>query len=305
MKLNAKRSGFTLIELLVVIAIIAILAAILFPVLSQARVAAKKAAGTAQGKQLILAVQMYATDYDDMVAPRLRIGYGPGSGSDPTNAMTFEYLHHPYIKAAAVWKSDVDPRPVYDTPIGRYRRTWAPAGNFAKGIQANPANNSVNCGSDWEGNIPFATRTDGWSLSSYPQPADTVALVQVQQRNRVITNYPLSKFWACESWVRNTRRTEQPAGNLIEGRWGDIWNRYNGGTVWAMADGHVVFKLANGVTSSGATSGTEFPGYEYKAGAWDNNGPNFPNYTKGQSCMDAYPFQPNGTNQVDCKVPGE
>ena len=37
-----KRNAFTLIELLVVIAIIAILAAILFPVFAQAKLAAKK-----------------------------------------------------------------------------------------------------------------------------------------------------------------------------------------------------------------------------------------------------------------------
>jgi len=37
-----RRLGFTLIELLVVIAIIAILAAILFPVFAQAKLAAKK-----------------------------------------------------------------------------------------------------------------------------------------------------------------------------------------------------------------------------------------------------------------------
>ena len=39
---NAVHQGFTLIELLVVIAIIAILAAILFPVFAQAKLAAKK-----------------------------------------------------------------------------------------------------------------------------------------------------------------------------------------------------------------------------------------------------------------------
>src|SRR5690349_23071232 len=60
-----RRSAFTLIELLVVIAIIAILAAILFPVFAQAKLAAKKAAGLAQMKQMGAAVMMYAGDYDD------------------------------------------------------------------------------------------------------------------------------------------------------------------------------------------------------------------------------------------------
>lgn len=60
------RKAFTLIELLVVIAIIAILAAILFPVLAQARTAAKKTQGVSAMKQINLAMVMYATDYDDM-----------------------------------------------------------------------------------------------------------------------------------------------------------------------------------------------------------------------------------------------
>jgi prepilin-type N-terminal cleavage/methylation domain-containing protein len=57
--------AFTLIELLVVIAIIAILAAILFPVFAQAKLAAKKAADLSNIKQIGTAVAIYLNDSDD------------------------------------------------------------------------------------------------------------------------------------------------------------------------------------------------------------------------------------------------
>src|SRR5579862_3811465 len=60
-----QKLAFTLIELLVVIAIIAILAAILFPVFAQAKMAAKKIASLSNMKQLGLGAVMYANDYDD------------------------------------------------------------------------------------------------------------------------------------------------------------------------------------------------------------------------------------------------
>ncbi|MFA0731595.1 MAG: hypothetical protein LKKZDAJK_002642 [Candidatus Fervidibacter sp.] len=59
--------GFTLIELLVVIGIIAILAAILFPVFSQAREKARQATCLSNLKQLASAVQMYSQDYDEQL----------------------------------------------------------------------------------------------------------------------------------------------------------------------------------------------------------------------------------------------
>ena len=63
------KKAFTLIELLVVIAIIAILAAILFPVFAQAKLAAKKIAGLTQAKQIGTASQLYLGDYDDVWFP--------------------------------------------------------------------------------------------------------------------------------------------------------------------------------------------------------------------------------------------
>jgi prepilin-type N-terminal cleavage/methylation domain-containing protein len=63
-----RRKAFTLIELLVVIAIIAILAAILFPVFAQAKIAAKKATSISNINQFGKAMLLYASDYDDKYA---------------------------------------------------------------------------------------------------------------------------------------------------------------------------------------------------------------------------------------------
>ncbi|MEJ5171024.1 MAG: prepilin-type N-terminal cleavage/methylation domain-containing protein [Fimbriimonadales bacterium] len=59
------KRAFTLIELLVVLAIVAILAAILFPVFAQAKLAAKKTADLSNLKQIGLALMLYASDHDD------------------------------------------------------------------------------------------------------------------------------------------------------------------------------------------------------------------------------------------------
>jgi prepilin-type N-terminal cleavage/methylation domain-containing protein len=67
---DTPKKGFTLIELLVVIAIIAILAAILFPVFAQAREKARSAGCLSNGKQMALALTMYAQDYDERL-PRV------------------------------------------------------------------------------------------------------------------------------------------------------------------------------------------------------------------------------------------
>jgi len=106
------RKAFTLIELLVVIAIIAILAAILFPVFAQAKVAAKKTAALSDTKQIALAAIMYSGDADDNLVLSMSGHYSQGANNDglnsplPNHGNTWVWLEQPYIKSLGLM---VDP----------------------------------------------------------------------------------------------------------------------------------------------------------------------------------------------------
>lgn len=93
------KKAFTLIELLVVIAIIAILAAILFPVFAQAKLAAKKSVCLSNQKQIGTATVMYAGDNDDMM-PMTMIPDATGFPATINYWTTFQYhaALEPYIK---------------------------------------------------------------------------------------------------------------------------------------------------------------------------------------------------------------
>lgn len=107
-----KLSGFTLIELLVVIAIIAILAAILFPVFAQAKVAAKKATTISNCKQLGLAVHMYSADYDDWTP----LHETPENPNPADNEMYLLQRLYPYVKNSDIFWDASTAQPGLDKP---------------------------------------------------------------------------------------------------------------------------------------------------------------------------------------------
>ena len=84
--------AFTLIELLVVIAVIAVLAAILFPVFSQAREKGHSIVCTSNMRQLSIAWSMYAQDYSDTLP--LTAALRPGGG-----LVYWMEMVEPYLKA--------------------------------------------------------------------------------------------------------------------------------------------------------------------------------------------------------------
>jgi len=167
------KRAFTLIELLVVIAIIAILAAILFPVFAQAKLAAKKTQHISNYKQTGTAAQIYMADYDDLfpqaMVRRPVVGtwfYG-GVHPVPANAITTAPWNTPERIAMATnfWANSMQP---YMKNLQLFEQPGAPKVNTVAGETFNAAVKPAQMGLTMNGYLHTYSSTSIQNQSAVP-----------------------------------------------------------------------------------------------------------------------------------------
>jgi len=164
-----RNKAFTLIELLVVIAIIAILAAILFPVFTQAKAAAKKTQDLSNIKQIGMSMQLYAGANDDVLPMGLQ--------KDPIQVAQAKPPDYDSLGGDHAWTWTGDPSDQAPTQIWwTYGQTTYP---YHKNMQIFRSPNSPNA----NGNPGHANYGINWNLMgvplwdpAHPWPLSTTAI---------------------------------------------------------------------------------------------------------------------------------
>ena len=233
-----KKSGFTLIELLVVIAIIAVLAAMLLPVLSKAKNRAQTTACLNNLKQLGICWHMYAHDNNDVLVPNnsvvIGVMFSAGAAwalADPTVTNVQNGMLYEYNRSVDIYRCPADRSTLaYDS-----NGTFDPAAGANGGVSGQPRARSYDMSLSVNGypdfnpwtpaNIPMINK-----LSTIKDPNSDKCLVFIDENEYTLTD---SVFGMPSGFSKQ-----------VQGQTTDIWwdmpaNRHNQGANLSFGDGHV------------------------------------------------------------------
>lgn len=295
-----KRRAFTLIELLVVIAIIAILAAILFPVFAQAKLAAKKTVALAHMKETATATYLYAGDNDDTLC---QTSWESALTPQPFNPagkyqISWTYLMQPYIKTYDIFVDPGDSNPTtpkYPCPngaadLGKLNSSGQMYCDWIAQKYSYIPNYNLIPAHDW---IPV-------SLTVIPEPANTISFAlrrtklangtvlgqhkglsgfnpsqpcagstKVAPQTALLTGSPLRyAYWTPETITPHLNDTSDKADVIRVD-----WSRYSNQSLYAYGDGHAkAAPLAKVLDPNAYQFGDQFypPYAPYNTGACAN-----------------------------------
>lgn len=203
------RFGFTLIELLVVVAIIAILAALLFPIMSGAKESARRGQCLSNLRQLTAAWQLYANDNNTRACPSFRqtregMLYSWDFTHRPPSTWTPGLLS-PYTRTGAIYKCPSFKQPANERPFTGY------------------AYNASYIGGDPSNVDPC--KTESCLLGQIARPSGTAVFADA--------GYGVSTGVRAHNYLRAPSDTAMYAA-------GTVHYRHNGFACVACADGHVM-----------------------------------------------------------------
>ncbi len=270
---KAHRRAFTLIELLVVIAIIAILAAMLLPVLNRAKANGLKAADIDNFKQLQTCYQMYVDDNNDSV-PLNNLGNGATVTSwiayiTPNASAQYDY-NSKNIQTATLYPYNQNAR-IYLCPANTYMllvgASGAPPGPYrddsGKLITSGTVPQTRTCSVEWSlgsgaGSTPPWTDSGSSFVWKTYQKFTSIEMTRVSE-----------KIVFCD----------EASGTIDDGAWAmwpmntgeNYWwnlpgSRHDKGCIFSFADGHVEYHKWLGTAVSGSSWQTQGAGNNGQTG---------------------------------------
>jgi len=234
--------GFTLIELLVVIAILAILTALMLPCLAQAKNRVRRVEELSAGRQLMLAVHLYADDRGGSVFP----GYAadPSAVDDQGNPVGFPTnARYPWRIAPYLGNSM---SLIYS---GENRKKLAQLkarahSDYVYGVSVYPSlgiNSYFVGGNETEfpaaaANARFGAGTVLTRMDEVRRPSDMLAFISA--RSPVDGQNAQGYFQVLPPYLRTRQWASQFSPTLTPKEWGWVAPRFSRRAVAAMLDGH-------------------------------------------------------------------